>query len=69
MLCMEEPETVDHLFLRCCFSHALLDCLLLNKRALSACTSVGELWKVSNGKWGVVGRKELTIIVSTLWAI
>lgn len=69
VLCMEEHETVDHLFFAsCCFSRALLECFLPNKQFLHiyTCSSTGALRNASNVKWALLGRRELPTIV-TLW--
>nr|CAD1840453.1 unnamed protein product [Ananas comosus var. bracteatus] len=68
-LCLDEAETVDHLFLTCDVTRALLGCLLPNKAFLRACLSIDSLWNECRGKRGAVGRKESVILLATWRAI
>nr|CAD1842587.1 unnamed protein product [Ananas comosus var. bracteatus] len=68
-LCLDEPESIDHLFLNCYMTHELLGCLLPNKRSLRTCKSIGDLWKECSSKWGAMGRREAGILHAAWWAI
>lgn len=63
-LCLEESETVDHLFLNCYVASVLLGCFLPNKSFLRACALVDSLWNEFSGKWGAAGRKKSAILVA-----
>lgn len=67
VLCQDEPETIDHLFLNCYFSRTLWKCLLPSKQCLDTCATVGALWKLCSVKQGVGGRKEAATVVATWW--
>ncbi|XP_020112123.1 uncharacterized protein LOC109726747 [Ananas comosus] len=69
VLCSLQPETVDHLFVGCEFTCALLESQLSNKYSLVNCTSVTGLWGCSRLKGGVIGRLELTTIATLWWTI
>nr|CAD1822879.1 unnamed protein product [Ananas comosus var. bracteatus] len=68
-LCLDEAETIEHLFMNCYVTRALLGCLLPNKGFLRACMSIDSLWNMCCGKRGVVGRKESAKVAAVWWVI
>ncbi len=69
VLCGEQTETLDHLFLFCQTTRGLLQGLMVDKRSLTSSTSVGELWKTVFLKGGTLGRRECETLFSVWWAI
>lgn len=69
ILCMEEAETVDHLFVGCETTSFLMECLLRNERQLVNCHSVDWLWEESRIKGGALGRWELVTVTTSWWVI
>lgn len=69
VLCLDEKETVDHLFFDCPNTTAMLKGLLPNKLFLNNRSSSIAIWKVCSLKTGAQGGKELAAIATTRWVI
>lgn len=67
--CLEESETVDHLFAGCACVTALLERLLPNKRFFRNSASVKGIWDVNGRIEGAQGGRELATIAATWWIV
>ncbi len=67
-LCTNEDETVDHLFMVCPFTKALLEALLPNKLVLRGCEMPLQLWEDACLTYGTYGRKQRGTIAIVWWA-
>ncbi len=68
-LCLDEPETMDHLFTGCPVGKAVLSSLLPNKLFLSTCFSTLRLWESSRQKGGDAKGRELATSAIAWWSI
>lgn len=59
---MDEVETVDHLFVGCVVTRALLAGQFFDKVSLFNCSAVGRLWELSKLKGGTLRGTELMTI-------
>lgn len=69
VLCMDEKETVDHLFSGCAYTTTLLKDLLPNKLLFNNRPHMTEIWRTSCAKKGAQGDKELMITAATWWVL
>ncbi len=67
--CLSPVETADHLFVTCASAKTLLEGLMFNKLEVRHCSAVDGLWEVSALKQGALGKRALTTIAATWWAI
>ncbi len=69
VLCLDEDETVDHLFLGCRFTRSILQGFLLNLSALCRSTTAASLWNASCLRSGSTRDRELLGIAAVWWAV
>ncbi len=68
-LCLEGCEFVDHLFMGCPCTKAILLNLLPDKLSVTRCSSVSALWEVYSPLRGAAGGYALRSIAATWWAV
>ncbi len=69
VLCQDEDETVDHLFLGCRVTRSILQGSLLNLSALCRSTTAASLWNASCLRSGPTRDRELLGIAAIWWAV
>lgn len=69
VFCLEDTETVNHLFAVCSGTTAMFEGLLPNKRRYRYCLSVKEIWEATCSKRGVQGDRDLALISATWWVV
>ncbi len=66
VLCQEDSETLDHLFIGCAFTKSQLVGLSPNLGALASTPTVNRLWETGDHNDDVLKRQDLTAIAA-LW--
>ncbi len=68
-LCPDVCETIDHLFLTCPTTSAILLSLLLDNLSVNRCSTVVTLWDAYGALGGVAGKLALRTIAATWWTV